>query len=102
MFHVQNLEPTTLNTEPNQNTNREVRTLNAERYFVNTSRIENHPSRPWTHRAASSAPVAKPRRSRAVWVSSMVSDAESNPIVWVAGILPARVDETSIGRLKPA
>ena len=44
--------------------------------------------------------AAKPDRSRAVCVSVIVSPAASNPIVCVPGIEPARVDDTSIGRLK--
>src|SRR5688572_13176472 len=69
---------------------------------LRTSSIVNQPRRPCTQRAASSAPAAKPRRSRAVWVSSIVSDAPSNPIVCVPGIAPARVDDTSMGLAYPA
>jgi hypothetical protein len=62
----------------------------------------NQPVRPWTHRAASSAPLAKPRRSRARWINSIVSEALSNPTVCVPGIIPALADEMSIDRLNPA
>ena len=49
------------------------------------------------HRAATSAPLANPRRSRAACVNSIVSDGPSNPTVWMPGIAPARVDDMSIG-----
>ena len=67
-----------------------------------TSRIVNQPRRPFTHCAAVSAPRANAVRSRAVCVSVIVSAGPSKPTVWVPGIYPARVDETSIGRVKPA
>src|SRR5258707_683164 len=63
-----------------------------------TSCIVNQPRLPTTHRAAVSAPRAKPDRSRAVCVSIIVSAGPSKPIVCVPGMKPARVDATSIGR----
>ena len=70
-------------------------------YNPKTSRIENHPRRPLTHLAASSAPLANPVRSRAVCVSVIVSAGLSNPTVCVPGIEPTRVDATSIGSAVP-
>ena len=56
-------------------------------------------ARPLSHFAASSAPCANTARSRTVCVSVTVSAGASNPTVCVPGIEPARVDETSIGRV---
>ena len=67
-----------------------------------TSFIVNQPRLPCTHRAAASAPRANAVRSRAVWVSVIVSAGPSNPMVCVPGMKPARVELTSIGRAKPA
>src|SRR5215203_4191332 len=47
----------------------------------NTSCMEYQPLRPLIHRAATRAPLANPRRSRAVWINSIVSEGPSNPIV---------------------
>ena len=69
---------------------------------LSTSCMVYQPDRPWIHRAASNAPLAKPRRSRARWTNSIVSDALSNPTVCVPGIIPALADEMSIVRLNPA
>ena len=57
-----------------------------------TSLIVNQPRRPWTQRAASSAPRAKMLRSRAAWVSVIVSPPPSKPMVCVPGMAPARVE----------
>jgi len=62
----------------------------------------NHPRLPRTQAAATSAPRAKAERSRAVCVNVIVSAGPSNPTVCVPGMNPARVDDTSIGRGKPA
>jgi hypothetical protein len=67
------------------------------RQTFKTSCIEYQPERPCTHRAASNAPAAQPRRSRARWINSIVSDALSNPTVR-AGIIPALADDMSIAR----
>ncbi len=65
----------------------------------NTSCIVNQPWRPLTQRAAVRAPRANAPRSRAVWDSVIDSDGPSKPIVCVPGMNPARVDDTSIGRV---
>ena len=62
----------------------------------------NQPWRPFTHRAAESAPRANADRSRAKCVKTMVSAGPSKPTVCVPGMKPARVEETSIGLVKPA
>ena len=67
-----------------------------------TSFIVNQPRLPWIHFAARSAPRAKAERSRAACESVMVSAGPSKPTVCVPGMHPARVDDTSIGRAKPA
>jgi len=62
----------------------------------------NHPRFPVTHFAAAMAPRANAVRSRAVCESVTVSAGPSNPTVWVPGMNPARVDEMSMSRGKPA
>src|SRR5207249_4671641 len=49
------------------------------------------PRRPTIHRAASSAPAAKPARDRAVWTNNIWSATESNPTRCVPAMCPARV-----------
>src|SRR5262249_9937929 len=66
-----------------------------------TSAIVNQPRLPWIHCAATRAPRANAVRSRAACVSVIVSAGPSNPTVWVPGMNPARVAETSIGRVNP-
>src|SRR5437773_7749964 len=68
----------------------------------NTSCIVYQPRLPRTQVAATSAPRANAERSRAEFVSVIVSAGPTNPIVCVPGTYPARVDETSIGRGNPA
>ena len=62
----------------------------------------NQPRLPLTHRAAMSAPRANAVRSRAVCESVIDSAGPSKPTVCVPGMWPARVDDTSMGRGKPA
>ena len=54
----------------------------------------NQPRLPRTHVAAISAPRANAVRSRAVWVSVIVSAGPSNPIVCVPGMRGRHIDRT--------
>src|SRR5205814_348744 len=65
---------------------------------INTSRMVNTPLRPISHAAATRAPSAKARRSRAVCVNVIVSNGASKIISCVPGTDPVRTLVTGISR----